>query len=123
MLVKQFKFKRIHDTGGYQWIAQSEIESPGFSRGFTAVGKTLADVKEFAALVLRYWMGFIIVGLMRNGACGLIGEQRQHDASCRVPLCAKQAYSRAIPDGPPRTEPATRDICAKVKGLEVGASE
>ena len=51
MLVKQFKFKRIHDKGGFQWMAQSEIETPGFYRGFTAVGKSLADVKEFAALV------------------------------------------------------------------------
>ena len=53
MLVKQFKFKRNNDKGGFRWTAQSEIERPGFYRGFTAVGKTLADVKEFAALV-RY---------------------------------------------------------------------
>ena len=32
-------------------MAHSEIERPGFYRGFVAVGKTLADVKEFAALV------------------------------------------------------------------------
>jgi hypothetical protein len=51
MLVKQFKFKRINDTGGFRWAATSEIEGPGFYRGFTAVGKTLADVQEFAALV------------------------------------------------------------------------
>ena len=51
MLVKQFKFKRNNDKGGFQWTAGSEIERPGFYRGFTAVGKTLADVKEFAALV------------------------------------------------------------------------
>jgi hypothetical protein len=51
MLVKQFKFKRNNDQGRFQWTAQSEIERPGFYRGFTAVGKTLADVKEFAALV------------------------------------------------------------------------
>jgi hypothetical protein len=51
MLVKQFQFKRIHDGGGFQWMAQSEIEAPGFYRGFTAVGRTLSDVKEFAALV------------------------------------------------------------------------
>jgi hypothetical protein len=53
MLVGQFKFRRIHDKGGFRWIAQSEIERPGFYRGFTAVGKTLADVGEFAALVRR----------------------------------------------------------------------
>ena len=51
MLVKQFKFKRNNDKGGFQWTAESEIERPGFHRGFYAVGKTLADVKEFAALV------------------------------------------------------------------------
>src|ERR1035437_4525847 len=51
MLVKQFKFKRNNDKGGFQWTAHSEVERPGFYRGFTAVGKTLADVKEFAALV------------------------------------------------------------------------
>jgi hypothetical protein len=53
MLVRQFKFKRNNDKGGFQWAAESEIEHPGFHRGFHAVGKTLADVKEFAALV-RY---------------------------------------------------------------------
>jgi hypothetical protein len=50
MLVKQFKFKRNNDKGGFRWTA-AEIERPGFYRGFHAVGKTLADVKEFAALV------------------------------------------------------------------------
>jgi hypothetical protein len=53
MLVKQFKFKRNNDKGGFQWTAESEIERPGFYRSFFAVGKTLADVNEFAALV-RY---------------------------------------------------------------------
>jgi len=51
MLVKQFKFRRNNDQGVYRWTAESTIERPGFYRGFTAVGKTLADVKEFAALV------------------------------------------------------------------------
>jgi len=51
MLVKQFKFKRIKDRGGFQWTAQSEIDRPGCYRGFTAVGKTLADVQQFASLV------------------------------------------------------------------------
>jgi len=51
MLVKLSKFKRNNDKGGFQWTAESAIERPGFYRGFTAVGKTLADVKEFAALV------------------------------------------------------------------------
>lgn len=51
MLVKRFTFKRNHDRGGYQWTARSEIEAPGSYRGFTAVGKTLPDVKELAALV------------------------------------------------------------------------
>jgi hypothetical protein len=53
MLVKQFKFRRNNEEGGFQWTAESEIERPGFYRGFTAVGKTLSDVKEFAALVRR----------------------------------------------------------------------
>src|ERR1035437_4977311 len=53
MLVKHFKFRRNNDKGGFQWTAESEIERPGFHRGFYAVGKTLADVKEFTALV-RY---------------------------------------------------------------------
>jgi hypothetical protein len=51
MLVRRFQFKRISDKGGFPWMAQSEIETPGFYRGFTAVGRKLADVKEFAALV------------------------------------------------------------------------
>jgi hypothetical protein len=51
MLVRQFKFKRNNDKGGFQWTAESEIERPGFYRGFHAVGKTLADVKEFGVLV------------------------------------------------------------------------
>jgi hypothetical protein len=51
MLVRRFKFVRNHDQGGFNWTAESEIERPGFYRGFHAVGKTLADVKEFAALV------------------------------------------------------------------------
>jgi hypothetical protein len=53
MLVKQFRFKRNNDQGGFPWIAQSETERPGFHRGFTAVGRRLTDVKEFAALVRR----------------------------------------------------------------------
>ena len=51
MLVKRFTFKRNNDQGRFPWTAQSGIERPGFYRGFTAVGKTLADVKEFAVLV------------------------------------------------------------------------
>lgn len=51
MLVRKFKFKRNNDKGSFRWTAQSEIERPGFYRGFTAVGKTLTDVKGFAALV------------------------------------------------------------------------
>jgi hypothetical protein len=51
MLVRKFKFKRNNDGGGFPWTAQSEIERPGFYRGFTAVGKTLSDIKEFAVLV------------------------------------------------------------------------
>lgn len=51
MLVKKFKFKRNHYKGGLPWTAESEIDRPGFYRSFHAVGKTLADVKEFAALV------------------------------------------------------------------------
>ena len=51
MLVRRFKYKRNTDKGGFQWTAESQIETPGFYRGFHAVGKTLADVKEFAELV------------------------------------------------------------------------
>jgi hypothetical protein len=51
MLVKRFKFKRNTNKGGFRWIAESEVERPGFYRGFHAVSKTLADVEEFAALV------------------------------------------------------------------------
>src|ERR1017187_9226877 len=36
MLVRQFKFKRNHDKGAFQWTAESEIERPGFYRGFHA---------------------------------------------------------------------------------------
>jgi hypothetical protein len=36
---------------GFQWTAKSQIEIPGFYRGFHAVGKTFADVEGFAALV------------------------------------------------------------------------
>jgi len=53
MLVRRFKFKRNHDKGGFNWTAESEIERPGFYRGFHAVGKALSDVKEFAALVRK----------------------------------------------------------------------
>ena len=51
MLVKQLKFRRIEDTGSYRWLAESEMNAPGFRRGFHAVGKTLRDVKDFALLV------------------------------------------------------------------------
>lgn len=51
MLVAKFNFRRNVDKGGLNWTAESEIERPGFYRGFAAVGKTLGDVKEFAALV------------------------------------------------------------------------
>lgn len=51
MLVKRFTIKRAKDIGGFEWIATSEIEAPGFYRGFTAVGKSRSDVQEFAALV------------------------------------------------------------------------
>ena len=53
MLVRQFKFKRNHDKGGFPWTAESEIERPGLQRGFHAVGRMLSDVKEFAAMVRR----------------------------------------------------------------------
>jgi len=38
MLVRKFKFKRNGDKGGFRWIAESEIERPGFYREFHAVG-------------------------------------------------------------------------------------
>lgn len=50
-LVRKFKLRRNQDQGRYRWTAESEIERPGFYRGFHAVGKSLSDVKEFAALV------------------------------------------------------------------------
>src|ERR1019366_1546654 len=58
MLVKQFKFKRNNDRGGFQWTAHSEIERPGFYRGFTAVGKTLADVKDACVSGLAHWNAY-----------------------------------------------------------------
>jgi hypothetical protein len=51
MLVRKFKFVRNSDKGGFNWTAESEIERPGFYRGFHSVGKTLSDVKDFADLV------------------------------------------------------------------------
>ena len=51
MLVKAFKFRRNHYKDDFPWTAKSEIERPGFHYGFHAAGRTLADVKEFAALV------------------------------------------------------------------------
>ena len=53
MLVRQFKFKRNHDKGGFQWMAESEFERGEVYRGFHAFGKTLTDVKEFASIVRR----------------------------------------------------------------------
>jgi len=50
-LIPQFKFGRLRDRGGSDWIAVSELERDGRYRGFCAVGRTLADVKRFAALV------------------------------------------------------------------------
>ena len=49
MLVRQFQFARHRDRGGFCWMATCRIERPGFYRGITAVGKTLADVRTFAA--------------------------------------------------------------------------
>jgi hypothetical protein len=43
--------------GRSKFKSQSKVRQwkrPGFYRGFTAVGRTLADVKEFAALVRWY---------------------------------------------------------------------
>jgi len=65
MLVRNFKFKRINDKGGFPWTAHSEIEAPGFYRGFTAVGRTLTDVKEFATartLVCPDWFAGTPIG-------------------------------------------------------------
>ena len=53
MLVKRFKIKQSRDKGGWNWIAESVDERYGLRRSFTAVGKTLADVKGFVALVRR----------------------------------------------------------------------
>lgn len=51
MLIPQFKFRKVRDRNGYEWIAESEFEKNGRYRGFTAVGRTLADVQRFANLV------------------------------------------------------------------------
>lgn len=51
MLVKRFTFKRCHDSGAFRWTAESHREGPGFYFSYFAVGRTLADVREFAALV------------------------------------------------------------------------
>jgi hypothetical protein len=51
MLVGKFKFRRNHDKDSFPWTAESEFERSGIYRGFHAVGRTLFDVKEFAALV------------------------------------------------------------------------
>lgn len=53
MLVRRFKIKRNRDRGEFRWTAESEDERYGLRRSFTAVGRTLADVKEFANLVRR----------------------------------------------------------------------
>ena len=45
MLVRQFKFKHNSDRGGFQWMAHSEIERPGFYRW---VHRPLADVSQAA---------------------------------------------------------------------------
>jgi len=50
MLVPQFRFKKVQD-GKYSWIAESEYRNGDRYRGFTGVGKTLADVKRFAQIV------------------------------------------------------------------------
>ena len=51
MLIPRFKFRRVRDRDGFNWLAESEHESGGRYQGFCAVGRTLADVKRFAALV------------------------------------------------------------------------
>jgi hypothetical protein len=52
MLVKRFKIRRNFNKGGFGWLAESEMQSvDGHYRGFTAVGRTLADVKVFVDLV------------------------------------------------------------------------
>jgi len=51
MLIPKFKFRRVHDRGGFEWVAESEFERNGHYRGFCGVGRTLADVKRFATLV------------------------------------------------------------------------
>ena len=50
MLVPRFTFKNVQD-GDFSWIATSEYEKAGRYRGFTAVGRTLTDVKRFAEIV------------------------------------------------------------------------
>jgi len=43
---QRFTFKRTTTRAVSKWTAESEIERPRFYRGFTAVGRTLADVKS-----------------------------------------------------------------------------
>ena len=51
MLVKQFKFKRNHDKGDFRWGSGIPRSNAPVSMRVTAVGRTLSDVREFAALV------------------------------------------------------------------------
>jgi hypothetical protein len=53
MRSRPFKFKRNHEKGEFPWVAVRQVERNGVCVTFTSTGKTLADVKEFAAQV-RY---------------------------------------------------------------------
>jgi hypothetical protein len=51
MLITRFKFRRLRDRNGFNWVADSEFKRDGRYRGFYAVGRTLTDVKRFSTLV------------------------------------------------------------------------
>jgi hypothetical protein len=48
MLVRQFKFKRNNDKGGFQWTAESEIERPEFHRGFHGLRQEFSGISPTA---------------------------------------------------------------------------
>jgi hypothetical protein len=58
MLVEQFKFKRNNDKGGFQWIAQSETERPGFYRGFAALVRRCERTSLLERLSEKHPPGF-----------------------------------------------------------------
>jgi hypothetical protein len=69
MLVRRFQFRRTREKSAFRWIAESRLEAGDLCRTFSATGRNLSDVKEFAALVRwcertgtlrRLWRGGLI---------------------------------------------------------------